>query len=402
MIKYIITILIISTLAIPTIAQIDTTSIQSDLMLFPQSDTASEDPIKKDRFKFLAKSTFTLLTDQDLFAINRNEDRNYTMGVGILFSSSKTNEAKILINKNYLILPWIRKKLDLDSLFTKGLKSESSLKNYSFEIRASGFTPIDIGNKEVVFGDRPYGMVLSFGSTRQNTVNPSGIQKIKQRSYTTSFYVGFLGTRIGENVQTYIHKNNWAGSTRPIPLGWPNQISDKKYLPPIFLYTLNYQKPLTIYKTNPSAKFPIFQLWSKLETNIGYFTNVSGGIGLRLGKIIDGYYQGQNVTSNVHAQGAEDNYRFKNWQIYFFSNSRIRLVGYNTLLQGRMFFDNSIYTLKSNQISRFIFELDYGLAANYKGIKLAFIPFSMRSTEILTNFRRTHYYGTLFLSISKL
>jgi hypothetical protein len=384
-------------------AQTDTT--RTDIFPFPVNPTEEPQSIvkpKKPIFGFLDKSTFTFLTDQDLFAKGKNEDRNYTMGVGILFSSSKTNESKILINKNYLILPWIRKKLDLDSLLGKGALN-GTLKNYSFEIRASGFTPLDIGVKEVIIGDRPFGMALNIGSTRQNTINPSGNEDSKPRSYTTSFYLGFLGTRIGESVQSYIHSHHWAGSTRPVPLGWPNQISDSKYFPPVFLYRVNFIQPLILEKlsTNPNVSF--FQMWGNAETNIGYYTNIAGGIGLRIGKINDRYFEGQNVCSPFNALATNNyNTKYKNWQFYFFSNSRIRLIGYNTLLQGRMLFDNSVYILKSSEISRFVFELDYGIAANYKGIRFAYVPFSMKTTEILTSFKRTHYYGTLFLSFSNL
>jgi len=332
-------------------------------------------------------------TDQDILG-PENEDRNYTMGLEITATFSKHFEK----NGCYYILPWLRRKVDR-LLGFEFVYTSNAAKDYlsSLSLIGSGFTPLRIDLVEVDSTDRPYGSILGLGSTRITTFNedPSEIGedlKPPQRfAVTNSFFIGILGLNIAKNVQSHIHKNHWFGSTRPIPLGWHNQISNGGE--PTFLYNVSIISPLITCKNSQDFKL----LESTLEgaSQMGYYTNLSMALYTKFGKFDSEYWYNNNMLLSAGQMVKSRKKSCLEWNFYF--SLRARYVVYNALLQGQ--FKKSNFELSSSEISRLILEASFGISANlYNRININFSPFSLRTAEFKSA-GRNHVWGTLGLGV---
>ncbi|MEJ0030041.1 MAG: lipid A-modifier LpxR family protein [Bacteroidota bacterium] len=217
------------------------------------------------------------MTDQDFFFPPKNKDRNYTMGVSIGVSGP-------CWDKNSRVFPWLRKQVD-KAFFMNRLHKNSKGKRYisGMQLVDGAFTPRDIGNKNVIDTDRPFGNIFGVMQSRTTTfVTGNGTDE--NTSLTTRFGVGLLGLRIAESVQSWIHKN--ITPERDIPKGWPNQISDGGEL--TLLYQVQYNH--LIYE-DVNDHNPVDDPWVEkylqatwmAEGNVGWYTNAAAGLGLRVG-----------------------------------------------------------------------------------------------------------------------
>jgi len=152
---------------------------------------------------------FIVTHENDIFGIN-NEDENYTGGLNLEFQSQK----------------WDFKQ----PFFT--LTDGVDIQKYSFGVTAH--TPQDLESITPVLGDRPYSslMYLGFGLISRN--------KERGSTLVSNLIVGLVGHSAPGKGQSHIHKNNWLGSTRPVPLGWHNQIGKGGAL--VMNYSVKYFK----------------------------------------------------------------------------------------------------------------------------------------------------------------
>lgn len=323
---------------------------------------------------------FYLLFDQDVFAPAYNEDRNYTMGLNIgVFGP--------FADKNAFGLPFLRKKVDhffgFDAIHCRNdILTQASLSLYS-----SAFTPLDIANPNPIPGDRPYASVLMLGSGYISVNEPA------RYALLTEFNIGALGLNLGKAVQSYIHEHHWAGSTRPIPMGWHNQISNGGE--PTMLYRLllrrlihehNWPKPFrdqTMHR---------FQLNATAEGMVGYYTNAAIGMEARAGLFSNPFWDMYSGSSTGMNQAPPPGQKMPFFECWTYGALRMRVVGYNALLQGQ--FRKTDYRMTAAQINRLIGEYEMGLGVRIWRIQLLWGIIAGRSPEYSGDYSRPHIWGS--------
>ncbi len=369
--------------------------------------------------KHLFGNGFYMGSEQDVFTDvvglrGFNEDRNYTMGAIIGLSGAYTN-------KGYFVLPWVRRHLTgwlaKDSVknqtaFLPFLLDESVCNHFisTFDARAGAFTPRDIAASDPVLNDRPYSMIFAFRSQINRHVyhgdydpdlEMEGSPFFKESALSTSFTLGILGTNIGKAFQSYTHENNWFGSTRPIPEGWHNQVSNNFGL--TFLYAMRLTKPL-IYdaRWQTGHRTSAVQAAATAEIMAGYLVNTAVGLNLRIGMFSTPYWVGFNSLRDMSSGPEIDN----KFEFYVYFRPRVRIVGYNALLQGQMLdflnFGTANHTFSANQIKRLIFEFETGVAFRIYNWTITFEPFAGRTPEFdFPNAqKRWHYWGTFNIAVN--
>ena len=323
---------------------------------------------------------FGLIFDQDFFT-PQNQDRNYTMGVSMNINGP-------VFDKNYLVLPLFRK--GADWLFgMKKWHNEGDLYLTSMQLFDGAFTPLNIESTTPVTNDRPFGNVLGIGASRTSIINPSE-DLINQNSITTRFIAGIIGTRVAEAVQSYIHREFFAGK-RAVPVGWPTQISDGGE--PTLLYQIQFVKPI-FEQTHPvKTQVKRMQATWLLEANLGYYTNMASGFSFRIGRFTTPYWKFNNSGMSVVSQAPT---RIdKKPEFSFFVQFRGRAVVYNALLTGQ--FKKNEYELTGKQVNRFLFEAESGVMLNMGKFTTIFQPYIMRTSETNLPLARNHSWGSLAL-----
>jgi len=336
---------------------------------------------------FICDQSITLTIDQDAFS-RWNEDRNYTMGFSLNYSGR-------MAGKNYLGFPWLRKQVDW--LFgLKGMHASGSEFLPGLAFMVSAFTPENLTSTVPVVDDRPYSSIVAISSFR-STLFKGYEDEISQSALTTRLNVGLLGTSLASSVQTYIHEQMWFGSTRPIPLGWDNQISNGGE--PTLLYQIQYSEPLLnghIRKDGAYTRRKWFEVIWNAEGNAGYYTNAAVGTVLRLGWYETPFwYMNSAGMSSINQAPALVSDHF---EIFVSVGARVRGIVYNGLLQGQ--FTSSAHALDRSEVRTFIWESEVGVITRYKNLSCAFFPFQYRSAEHLLNEQRSHKWGTFMVVVS--
>ena len=338
-------------------------------------------------------SGFAILVEQDQFAGQRNEDRNYTMGVGFQFPGSWSNTwAWGILQKPrgfFDALFGINQAVTRRAI--EGPHAGSSFENHSFLFGNTAFTPDSLNTTHPVYGDRPYSSLLFYTASRAQ-VSRSAFGKDLDTVIRTEFTFGILGLRISEEVQTWIHSEIRKHNGKEVPydpLGWPNQISDGGE--PTIRFGASYQR-LTV-----NTRYADFSL--KGEGNIGYYTNLAAGALTRLGWIDTPFWMfdpAPLVAVNEAKETANTTRGTRGWEVYAFAGGRTRLVAYNVLLQGQ--FRESVHTLTPAEIENVVFEFETGIRAGLRGWSLTWVTAAGRSPEHRLEEARSHYWGGLFVS----
>jgi len=349
--------------------------------IYFQIDSFAQDELDD---RYIRDQSISLIIDQDAFS-PYNEDRNYTMGFSLGYSGRYAD-------RNYLVFPWFRKGADwLFGLRGLHASGQEFLPGLSFMVGA--FTPENLVPSEPVTDDRPYSSIIAISSSRSSLFNGSQ-DEIKQSALTTRLNVGVLGTSIASNVQTYIHDQMWFGSTRPIPEGWGNQISNGGE--PTLLYQIQFTKPAFIAYANEGMDRKMVELMYQVETNLGYYTNMAGGAVIRIGRYNTPFWYMNN--SGMSGVNQAPNLIAESFEFFFMFALRGRAVLYNGLLQGQ--FRESNHTLSRSQINPLILESELGLVMRYKNVSLLYYPFQLRTAEFNLPTSRTHIWGSMALFVS--
>jgi len=327
---------------------------------------------------------FYLYSDQDRFLNKYNEDRNYTMGVNLgIFGP--------VADKNYLVVPWLRKKVDhllgVDQLHCPN----NQFIFPTFSLFVSGFTPLNLDSAIPIIGDRPYGSIVALTSGYVSANRRKGFAILSELN------VGMLGTGIAPKVQTFIHERHWLGSTRPVPQGWGNQISDGGE--PTLMYRIGYRKRL-LEQPWPSKKWQNikrYQVVGTMEGMMGYYTNVALGIEAKFGFFSNNFWEMASGTSLGGNQGGlgERPAKAPLLEVYAFGALRERVVGYNALLQGQ--FRNTAYRMGAPDIERLVGEYDFGIGARIWKVNIQWGIISGRSPEYRGAYARPHIWGSLLV-----
>jgi hypothetical protein len=338
--------------------------------------------------------SIVLVIDQDFFAPSYNNDQNYTMGFSLGYTGN-------LASKSYLFFPKLR--FCIDELFNIHDINSLEFDSYGLSIMLSAFTPFDLEDSDPIVTDRPYGSILAISShrttvrkIRHNIKDKKDLKKdlnsdLDKIALTTRLNIGLLGLPIAREVQSYIHRKRFFGTSRPIPLGWHNQISNGGEL--TFLYQIHAIKPVFILDNAKNDQFKFLETNISIESNLGYYTNLAMGFGFRIGKFKTNFWElsnlGMSAINQISLKPTDFDY-------FFFMNIRGRAVLYNALLQGQ--FKDNQYELSRNQINPFITELDLGFVIRFYKLTAIYQPIILRTQEFDLPDSRTHVWGNLTLS----
>lgn len=307
-----------------------------------------------------------LTHDNDVFAIE-NEDENYTGGLNL----------EVVLDKFNFKQPFFE------------LKDSYNLQNIS--VGGVGYTPQDLVSTTPVKDDRPYSSMVffSFGKT--------SIKLDNSESLTSKFYIGNMGGSGPGRVQYFLHDVNALGSVRPNPQGWHNQIGYDGSL--ILNYNIRY---LRRFKKEQSANNSFFKNMSyTLGADLGnYMVNFQGGFFLDVVNINSyptlGY---KNIVVPTKSNKKSIYSEKKKFRANLFLNPFVRVVGYNSTLEGLMFNDNSVYKIPHNDVNRLIFEFNTGISIiGWDRFHLKY-TFTARTKEF-NGGKKIHYWGAVTLGFS--
>lgn len=248
----------------------------------------------------------------------------------------------------------------------------------SFSLGSVNYTPDDLSDPNPIHNDRPYASILYLSNKR--------VRANSQSALGVELQVGFLGLSIGESVQSAVHHayRSVAGTDEPVePKGWKHQIS-------------NGGEPTLRIRLTNSQRLAHASWWDLAATgtlSLGYQSNISAGLSGRIGKLASSFWSlpfdpinRGNLLPNKIGRGNE---------LYFWGAYRLRLVGYDALLQGQ--FRDSTVTFTGDEIERVIHEGAVGVAW---GIDEWQLSFSINGkTPELQNIasQRNHYWGGINL-----
>ena len=319
---------------------------------------------------------FALYTDQDLWADwLKNEDRNYTMGVGLQANGQFVTR-----------LPNARLHFLLDRIL--GLEPPlEALTFHGLTLVGSGYTPDSLLAEDPVVGDRPYGSHLLL-ATRRLQVRGS----MENEAVVTELYLGALGLGVAPWIQTEIHERN----PSPTPMGWDHQISDGGE--PTAAYRLAYERRLTGYRDRTVAK--VVDVSAGGDVWAGYYTNASVGGTVRLGRFYSQFWEFNAAPLQGIAQAVPTRERPSGFEAFIFGGARERAVLYNALLYGQ--FRASDYTLAWSDTNHLITEFILGMQVRVPvcGWSVAATySVSGRTSEIRGAYARTHIWGSAHVSL---
>lgn len=332
--------------------------------------------------------------DNDWFAKPANEDRNYSFGLLLSFSGQwvecwplSTHRLQGRINR----------------LWLTNRETEGRLSTTVFGL--SGFTPDDLRRQDPILDDRPYASLL-YTTSLQIDVLPAQDGALPRVALRSELSWGLLGLPVGEFVQENWHTflRSLSGNNQPFdPKGWNNQISDGGE--PTARYTIERLQLLTSDRDGS-----LYDVTWTTDGSLGYYTNLSTGLTLRLGRITTPFYATNlnptGFTSLVSTAAAQphgpatllDRPRNTRKELYLYGSARARLIGYNVMLQGQ--FRDSEVTFSSDDIERIIYEGQVGAVWEFR-LNHRLIGFlAGRSDEFDGSNARPHYWGGLYWSKS--
>jgi hypothetical protein len=333
---------------------------------------------------------FSLFVDQDLFYPPRNEDRNYTMGVGVQLRGAWLRESRPT--------SWLGSALDsIDGIgpFARihqdhVLNTTSNGREGSFlTFGVTAFTPDEIEKYEAIDYDRPYASLAFLSFSRATNARDRKWWAPVGRVFRTELTFGVLGLRIAETVQTAIHRTvRSPGAAKPYdPHGWTHQVSDGG-------------EPTALYRAGLLGilnESNYFDLGWVTEGSVGYYTNAAVGGVARLGRMRTNiaYFDPRpmNAYDQVESPGRGSP---RAVEFFFWGGARYRLVAYNALLQGQ--FRKSDVRLSAGQIDRLVPEYEVGATVGWCGFSATYVALAGRGPEHNLITKREHQWGGAYVS----
>lgn len=306
-----------------------------------------------------------LYMDQDLAIPFLNEDRDYTMGIAAeFFWQDKKAGLYPLDGTIKTIGQWL------------GLHEKGDTIVRSFMLGSVTYTPDDLADPDPIYDDRPYASLiyLSNKRVRINRKNALGVE----------LQLGLLGTSISGDIQTKIHEfwRDATGKDTPVePMGWEHQISNGGE-PTFRLRIANSQ----LWLESPG----LWDITPSWDATIGYHTNISFGLSGRFGRINSASwtlpFDPINRGNYLPALKSNESYA---WVAY-----RLRLIGYDALLQGQ--FRESDVTYSWDDIRHVLHESGIGLTFTYQPMQFT-LSVNAKSSELKSGRdNRNHYWGGLY------
>ena len=302
--------------------------------------------------------------DQDMFVPGTNDDRDYTMGIGVEVFQDQ--------GPLYLMGGLFKQ---LDPLV--GFDRRCGRVYRSFLLGSVTHTPDDIGDPEPIFDDRPYSSLLYLAN--KQVVADDG------RALGMEIMVGALGLNISHQVQTELHRwyRDVTGESEPVdPQGWRYQISDGG-------------EPTARLRLTDSRRFAEGNRWDlahSWDLNLGFQTNASIGLSGRFGDLNSPFwsapYDPINRGNFVPSMRGDE--------LYFWTAGRLRAVAYDALLQGQ--FRDSVVTVDYDDMRKLVWEAGVGVTKGWSGFQLTFSINAKAGDTRLAEAPDQHYWGGLYLS----
>lgn len=278
-----------------------------------------------------------LSEDNDAFDLRAGlNDREYTNGTSIDLLYTKQTKPRFL---STLLIP-IGNRSDADN---PGTDQVHDL--YNIGLKHFIFTPIDIFQRDVIRGSRPYTAVL------YATHGLISFDPMRQKRLTTELGLGVLGrAALGKEIQTGYHK--LLGYKQP--KGWSNQLPTDVVL----TYLIQYEKLLL----RPA---PYLEIIGVLNTNVGTLhTNVNAGILVRAGVFGD-YFSSKGPKSDYFPNP-------RKFQLYAFTRPMGRFVVDDAVLQGGLFSRSGAkHTIDRDLVRRGFAHVEYGIVATRNRLGLS-------------------------------
>ena len=331
---------------------------------------------------------WNLYLEEDLFYRPRNEDRNYTGGIGIQFTTGSPRSPQ------YLLLYGVNRLTRADRLHL-GRQVDVS----SGMLTLTAFTPDSLRAVDIIPDDRPYASLLAWTAKRLS------VALDERSSWRTEATLGVLGLHLARNGQRYIHKSSRAGSGKPTPYdpkGWSHQVSDGGE--PTVLYTLGYDAVLIDPPRKTTGRLTqkrLFQATYGWQALAGYYTEVSGSLGARLGVLRTDFWEFKTNPMGGTTKAMRGEFPL---DAFLFGAVRPRLIGYNALLQGQ--FRDTDLRVPANDITRLVTEFDVGgeIGVNIKSHRYAatVVYPAGRTKEFRGPRSRTHTWASVFFTVQPL
>jgi hypothetical protein len=316
--------------------------------------------------------------DEDWLFDFADTDRNYTMGLGFAVSGDFIRAAHL--SKPVEAFDFLLGTQQLHGLVGGRANDGARRFEHTLSVLGAGYTPNNLTLTEPDRTDRPYASIILLQVARTT------LDTRQRHLFRTALGVGLLGTGLAGAVQTWIHEESLKRfpNSRAVPLGWHNQISDGGEL--TLLYSVAYAREL--------SRSPVHDVSGQLDGSLGYHSGVSGGLLVRLGLLRSAFWnlpgnpltEVDGLTAGNYA--ALPSGRF---ELYAYGSLRSGVVLYDVLLQGQ--FRHSRYTLRADQISRVVHDVEFGAAAAFCGFSLSAAIAAVRSPEHFADQLRSHIWG---------
>lgn len=307
---------------------------------------------------------YSLYFDQDLFVPGTNEDRDYTMGLGIEVFEEQ-GPLYLLGDVIDTVGPLL------------GLDKRTGRIHQSWFFGSVTYTPDDIGDPDPILDDRPYASLL-YLANKQVVADHDQVIGIE-------VMVGALGLDVAEQVQTTLHgwARNWGDDSEPEdPEGWRHQISDGGEP------TLR----LRVARSHLLGEGDAWDLASGWDANLGFQTNASIGLSARYGDKRSPFwsipYDPINRGSFVPS--------LKHDELYLWTAGRLRGVGYDALLQGQ--FRDSDVTVDYDDMRKLVWEAGVGVTKAWPGLQVTFAINAKAGDTRLDSAPDEHIWGGLYFS----
>jgi hypothetical protein len=276
---------------------------------------------------------FKLYIDDDFFNLRgEGTDRGYSSGIKMEIYFTKKNKPKFPSN--------LLMKID-----------EPTDNIYGWGLTQFIYTPNDISQNIILYGDRPYAGVTYFSHSLISS------NREKKEKLTTSISLGTIGKySFANEAQNWFHHIiNYQK-----PQGWENQIASDI----ILNYFIDYERQLF----RPSTNLDII---GDVQANAGTLSNNMGvGIKFRAGIFNDYFSNYERPTFKDDRVGQSD---MKKLQCFFFMKTIGIAVMDDATLQGGFFTHNtSPYKIGKDSVSRFYMQYEYGITIAKKRLGVIF------------------------------
>ena len=286
--------------------------------------------------------TLRIYEDNDLINLRqKSNDRYYTNGTRIDILYTKPNKDQKFLSALLLDI------------------NENANNLFGIGITQLMFTPSDISKTDITSGERPYAGLLFFNHSLS-----SSDSKNNQKLFT-EINLGVIGSMsFARQTQTTIHQIINAQK----PLGWDHQVKNDI----ILNYNIQYEKLLV----NPSDNFQIIGL---IGADAGTLYNqITAGLTFRAGKY-NSYFS--NYEKAVNPDNLNSKETYKKFQFFFYMKPIVTAFMDSSTLQGGMFTGrDSDYTIKSDDLTHYYMQFEYGFIIGTKRFGLS-INQKLRTAE---------------------